>query len=131
MRSLIRDSILLPAPAGILYAAYLNPATHAEITGAPVVISPEPGSPFNAFGGRISGVTLAAIPSRLIVQSWRSINFNPGDPDSTLILTFTPEGAGGRIDLVHLDVPAVDFEGVNKGWELYYWIPWRRYLTSV
>jgi hypothetical protein len=27
---------------------------------------------------------------------------------STLILAFVPEGAGGRIDLAHLDVPAHD-----------------------
>lgn len=71
---------------------------------------------------------LAAIPSRLIVQSWRSTNFNSDDPDSTLILNFVPEGRGGRIDLIHLDVPDVDFQGVTEGWEKFYWTPWRKYL---
>jgi hypothetical protein len=71
---------------------------------------------------------LATIPSRLIVQSWRSISFTPGDPDSTVILNFVPEGLNGRIDLVHLDVPEVDFQGVTEGWERFYWTPWRRYL---
>lgn len=129
MRSIIRGSVLLPAPAEVLYATYLDPAKHAELTGAPVTISAESGSPFSAFGGSLSGATLVAIPSRLVVQSWRSTHFNPDDPDSTLILAFLPEGEHGRIDLVHLDVPAVDYQGVSEGWEKYYWAPWRRYLA--
>lgn len=120
----------MPAPAEVLYATYLDPVKHAEMTGTPATISAEPGSPFSAFGGSITGTTLAAIPSRLIVQSWRSTNFGSDDPDSTLILAFVPEGSNGRIDLVHLDVPPVDFQGVTEGWEKYYWTPWRRYLAK-
>ena len=50
---------------------------------------------------------------------------------STLILSFASEGDGGRIDLVHLDVPDQDYEGVNQGWDKYYWTPWRTYLASM
>ncbi len=53
------------------------------------------------------------------------------DPDSTLILSLTSEGDDGRIDLVHLDVPDQDYDAVNQGWEKYYWIPWRTYLTNM
>ena len=130
MRSLIRDSVVLPAPADVLYASYLDAAKHAAITGAPVTIGAEPGSPFSAFGGSISGTTLAVVPSRLIVQSWRATHFNDDDPDSTLILTFVPEGSNGRIDLVQIDVPEVDYQGVTEGWGKYYWEPWRRYLSG-
>jgi activator of HSP90 ATPase len=130
MRSVIKQSVLLPAPAESLYAMYLDPARHAEITGAPVTISPEPGSEFRAFEGRISGTMLSVIPSRLVVQSWRSVHFSHDDPDSTLILAFVPEGKSGRIDLVHIDVPAQDYQGVTQGWETHYWEPWRRYLAG-
>jgi activator of HSP90 ATPase len=130
MRSVIRDSVVLPAPAEILYATYLDPVKHGEMTGALVTIGAEPGSPFSAFGGSLTGTTLVTIPSRLVVQSWRSTNFGPDDPDSTLIFTFVPEGSNGRIDLVHLDVPEVDYQGVTEGWEKYYWTPWRCYLTK-
>ena len=130
MRSVIQASIVLPAPAEALYASYLDPRIHEAITGAPVIISAEPGSPFSAFGGSLSGSMIAAVPSRLIVQSWRSVNFNSGDPDSTLILSFIPEGEQGRIDLVHIDVPEVDYLGVTDGWEKFYWMPWRRYLAE-
>jgi len=130
MRSLITQSVVLPAPAESLYAMYLDPARHAEITGAPVTIGAASGAPFRAFDGQLSGMTLSAIPSSLVVQSWRSTKFNRDDPDSTLILAFVPEGKDGRIDLVHLDVPAHDYQGVTEGWEIYYWTPWRRFLAG-
>jgi activator of HSP90 ATPase len=131
MRSIIKDSVVLDAPAEVLYATYLDPKEHAKITGAPVKVSAKPGSVFSAWGGSLSGKTLAVIPSRLIVQSWRSSNFGADDPDSTLILTFTPEGKGkGRIDLVQLDVPEVDYKGVSEGWEAFYWAPWRELVQT-
>jgi activator of HSP90 ATPase len=130
MRRLITQSVVLPAPAEDLYATYLDPALHAAVTGAPVTVGAESGAIFRAFGGQISGTTLSVVAPRLIVQSWRSVNFRVGDPDSTLILALTPEGNDGRIDLIHLDVPEQDYQGVSEGWEKYYWAPWRRYLAQ-
>ncbi len=129
MRSIIRQSVVLPAPAEALYATYLDPAGHSEIAGGPVTIEAKPGAAFKAFDGAISGVVLALGAPVLIVQSWRSTHFEPSDPDSTLILTFTPQGAEGRIDLVHLDVPEQDYQGVIDGWEKFYWTPWRQLLA--
>ena len=109
MRTVISQSIVLPAPAESLFVMYTDPAKHAAITGAPVAISLEPGSPFQAFNGALTGATLQIIAQRLVIQSWRSTRFNDADPDSTLILAFTPEETNGRIDLVHLDVPAHNY----------------------
>lgn len=129
VRRLIKQSVVLPAPAEQLYATYLDPGLHAAFTGAPVTVSAEPGAPFRAFDGQISGTTLSVIAPRLIVQSWRSTNFRDADPDSTLILAFVPQGRDGRIDLIHIDVPHQDYQGVSEGWEKYYWAPWKRYLA--
>ena len=110
---------------------YLNAEEHAAFTGAPAKISHEPGSAFEAFGGLLLGTVLQVIKPRLIVQSWRSVNFADDDPDSTLILTFTPEEDGdGRVDLLHLDVPENDFQGVSGGWESRYFTPWLSYLQN-
>jgi uncharacterized protein YndB with AHSA1/START domain len=132
MRRVIQQSVILPAPAQTLYAMYLDPTAHAKITGAPVTIGAAAGTPFRAFDGSISGTMLTVVAPRLIVQSWRSVHFNDDDPDSTLILTFTPHatslGEQGRIDLVHLDVPDQDYQGVVDGWDAYYWTPWRAWL---
>jgi hypothetical protein len=72
MRTVISQSVVLPAPAESLFAMYTDPAKHAVITGAPVAISVEPGSPFQAFNGALTGATLQIIPQRLVIQSWRS-----------------------------------------------------------
>lgn len=129
MRSVIKQTVLLPATAENLFRMYLDPLLHAGITGAPATISPETGTSFEAFGGSLTGTMLSVAAPRLIVQSWRSENFFDEDADSTLILSFSDQGGEGRIDLVHLDVPEQDFQGVTDGWELYYWAPWREYLA--
>ena len=66
MRSIISQSVVLPAPAERLFAMYIDPAKHAAITGAPVAISAEPGAPFQAFNGALTGAILQIIPRRLI-----------------------------------------------------------------
>ncbi len=82
MRSLIKQSIVLPAAAETLYAMYLDPAKHAEITGAPVIISSESGSQFRAFDGLSApcGTMRTVIAPQLVVQPWRSVHFNGDDP---------------------------------------------------
>ena len=129
MRTVIHQTVTLPAPPEKLFWMYLDPAQHAAFTGHAVTIGAEPGAPFEAFGGALSGAMLRVVAPRLIVQSWRSVNFPAAAPDSTLFLSFTPEGREGRIDLVHVDVPVEDFDGVTQGWEKFYWMPWREFLA--
>ena len=129
MRSIIRQSVGLAAPAEALFAAYLDPHRHAAITGSPVIISKKAGSRFSAFKGALSGTMLRVVEPTLIVQSWRSSAFKRADQDSTLILLFRQVGHRGRIELTHLDVPDHDYDGVSGGWKRYYWTPWRRLLA--
>jgi len=130
MRSIISQSINLPASPEALFEMYLDPIEHEAITGAAVKIGKTSGAEFQAFEGMLSGTILSVVKSSLIVQSWRSAKFNPTDPDSTLILSFKPDGDQGSIDLVHLDVPDHDYEGVTEGWTKFYWTPWREYLAG-
>ncbi|MGB5345180.1 MAG: SRPBCC domain-containing protein [Woeseia sp.] len=130
MRSTIYKTVVLPASAAELYDMYMDADVHGAMTGAPAKVSDQPGSPFEAFGGLLKGTMLQTVKSRLIVQSWRSVNFAKGVPDSTLILSFTPEDDAGRIDLVHLDVPENDFQGVTGGWDSRYFAPWLAYLQN-
>src|SRR5208282_3786652 len=78
----IVQSVKFNASAEELYAIYMDPKLHAEVTGSPVKISAKAGGKFTAFGGMLWGSTLVAVPSKLIVQAWRSKNFNKGDLDS-------------------------------------------------
>ena len=113
-----------------LFEMYLDARSHTEFTGAPVMIEPRAGAVFSAFDGMLSGTILHVEPKRLIVQTWRSKNWPAGAMDSVLVLSFWPEPDGGRIELIHVNVPDEDFAGVSQGWEKYYWTPWRAYLES-
>ena len=129
MSRTIQIAASLPAAPDRLFDMYLDPIEHAAFTGSPVTISSQPGSPFRAFDDVLSGTILQVVPKRLIVQSWRSPHWGPADLDSTLILTFLPEGNGARIELTQVNVVDNDFAGVSHGWEKFYWTPWRAYLT--
>src|SRR5215510_12287564 len=75
MRSIISQSVVLPAPAESLFAMYTDPAKHAAITGAPVAISAEPGSPFE------------------MLESYSSVCSDvPAHNYQGVVLAFTPEG---------------------------------------
>jgi len=121
---------VLPRPPARLYAMYLDPKQHAAFTGAPVKVAARAGARFEAFGGALTGTILQVVPNRLIVQSWRSTEFAKRDIDSTLILSFWRDAAGGRIELTHVNVADSDFAGVSEGWNKYYWMPWRAYLSA-
>src|SRR6476646_5441560 len=128
MRSVIQQSVVLPVQAEALFEMYLDPAAHAAFTGFPVKIAAEPGAEFHAFNEQLSGQIVAVVRPRLVVQSWRSVKFHSDEPDSTLILSFSSDPSNpqhGRIDLIHLDVPEHDFDGVTEGWQKHYWTPWR------
>ena len=129
MPRLVKQSITLPAPAKKLYAMYLSRRAHGAITGGKVAIGARPGSKFKAFGGALQGRILQTVPGKLIVQSWRSTGFHKSDHDSTLILRFSGKGNRGRIELMHVNVPPHDYNGVRKGWPSYYWKPWRKLLN--
>ena len=128
MTAPIVQSVRFSASAQELYDIYLDPQCHAAVTGSAVKISSEPGSKFSAFDGKLSGVTVAVEPGKLIVQRWRSCEFKEDDADSVLVLSFMQEGNRGRIDLVHANVPKHDHAGVTVGWDKYYWKPLRAYL---
>ena len=120
----------LLAPPDKLFDMYLDAASHAAFTGFPVTIEPRAGGVFRAFDGMLSGTILHIEPKRLIVQTWRSVNWPVTAIDSVLTLTFWPEKDGARIELVHINVAEEDFAGVSQGWEKYYWTPWRAYLIA-
>ncbi len=119
-----------PASPDRLFEMYLDPKEHAAFTGAPVSIGLSPGTAFRAFDGMLSGTMLHVEPKRLIVQTWRSGNWPADAIDSVLTLSFWPEQASARIELVHVNVPDEDFAGTSQGWEKHYWTPWRTYLGA-
>ena len=121
----------LPALPDQLFDMYLDAATHAAFTGAPVTIEPRAGASFRAFDGALSGTILHVEPKRLIVQTWRSTHWAGDDIDSVLVLSFWPEKEARASSWHRSTYADNDFAGVSHGWEKYYWTPWRAYLLGL
>ena len=127
----IRLAVELDAPPSEIYAMYLDPGSHGTITGSPVEIAASEGAKFYAFGRALSGQILHLVPGKRIVQTWRSNVFRKSDADSIVVLTFLPKGRKRTLlDLQHLNVPAQDYAAVSRGWEEYYFVPWRKYVVD-
>lgn len=130
MTRAIQQSIVLKASPEELFEAFLDSKKHSAATGMPTKASRRQGGSFSAFGGQISGRNLLIVPKRIIVQAWRASHWKVEDQDSILVLRFSEAPAGGRIDLVHVNVPEHDHKGVTEGWPKYYWKPWKAYLAG-
>lgn len=130
MTPTIQQSVVLPATPKELFNTYLDSNKHTAMTGGKARISRKVGAKFTAWNGVLSGRNLLIVPNRLVVQAWRSVHFKRSDADSILVLEFSQAPGGGRIDLVHINVPLQDHKGVKGGWPKYYWIPWKKYLLA-
>src|SRR5258705_10555155 len=132
MTPVIEQSVSFPkvTPAD-LYELFMDSAKHSATTGMPAKISRKVGGKWSAFGGMICGKTLALIPNKMIVQTWRSTAWKKADPDSILVAQFEKSASGGAtVYLTHIGVPEHDHKGVTQGGIKYYWDPWRKYLKG-
>jgi len=128
MAKTILQRVTLKASPRDLFETYLDSAKHSAATGAKARISRKAGARFSAWNGYIQGRNLHVVPGRLVVQTWRGSDF--GGEDSILILRFDEAPGGGRITMVHANVPDARAASIAKGWHTHYWKPWRAYLRS-
>jgi len=131
MTPAIQQSVEFDASPETLFEMYVDSRQHSLATGAPAKLGREAGDAFTAFGGQLKGKNLLVVPKQIIVQTWRSTGWKKIDTDSILVIRFSKTKTGGRVDLVHVNVPEHDHQGVTDGWHHYYWEPWRVYLEAV
>ena len=113
-----------------LYGIYMDSGKHSKATGGKTKISAKIGSSYSAWDGYITGKTFQLVKGKMIVQSWRSGDFKTGDLDSTFILQFEKKGKDAIVHMVHANVPQHAYAGIKKGWDDFYWKPWKKYLTE-
>src|SRR6266404_6842255 len=116
-------------PVSTLYNTYIDAKEHSASIGAPINMQKKEGIKFSADGDYITGKNLQLVKNKLIVQSWRASDWKKSDIDSTFILLFEQQGNDGIINMVHANVPDKDFEGIKKGWDDFYWRPWKKYFS--
>lgn len=113
-----------------LYSLYMDAKKHAASIAADVKISTKEGSKFSAHGNYITGKNLQLIKNKMIVQSWRASDWTKNDLDSTFILQFEKKGKDAVLTMVHANIPAKHASGIKKGWNDFYWTPWKNYLKN-
>ena len=131
MTPAIQQSAEFEVSPKVLYELYMDSKKHSRATGAPAKLSRKVGGSFTAFGGQLEGKNFLLVPDQMIVQAWRSTGWKKSDPDSILVIQFNKTKTGTRVDLVHVNVPEQDYQGVTEGWKKYYWQPWHDYLTAA
>ena len=123
-------SCTLPASPEAVYEAWLSSAAHGAMTGAKAKASNKVGAAFSAWDGYIVGKNIELVPGKRIVQSWRTTEFEPEDPDSTIVVDLEPTKTGTRLTLTHRGVPDGQTSYENGGWQDFYFAPMQAYFES-
>jgi uncharacterized protein YndB with AHSA1/START domain len=121
-------SALIPAAPAAIFDAWLDSRGHAKMTGSPARVSAEPAGEFEAWDGYIRGRNIALERPNRIVQSWRTSNFDPSDPNSQIEVSFTEEGESTRVTIRHtrLSEHGTRYE---TGWATHYFEPMMSYFS--
>ncbi|MBI3249726.1 MAG: SRPBCC domain-containing protein [Deltaproteobacteria bacterium] len=109
-----------------VFDAWLSSEGHTAMTGGVAHIDPTVGGSFDAWDAYITGKTLALDPGRRIRQTWRTLNFTPNDPDSTIEVVLEPVGDSTLLTLIHSNVPDGQTRYEEGGWQQFYFEPMKR-----
>jgi len=126
----IRLSAVVAAEPKAVYTAWMSSKGHGAMTGSGAKITARVGSAFSAWDGYISGKTLELEAGSRIVQSWRTTDFESGEPDSLLEVLLEKARGGTRVTLVHTNIPAGHDAEYRKGWLDFYFKPMKDYFAS-
>jgi activator of HSP90 ATPase len=130
MAKTIQQTVSFNVPVSRLFRTYVDSKAHAKATGAPSAVSRKAGGRFTAFDGMVTGTTLAVIPQKLFVQTWRGSDWKRGVPDSILFLMFDKKGKGSTLTMIHANVPDFTWRRIKQGWNDYYWNKWRAHFKN-
>ncbi|MDB5263465.1 MAG: ATPase [Adhaeribacter sp.] len=104
----------IPASPEEVYVALTNPATIQLWSGAPALMSTEPGSEFQLFDDSIAGKNLEFEENKKLVQEWY---FGEQDEPSVVTIKLHPHKHGTSAELKHTNIPDEAFEDITEGWD--------------
>lgn len=131
MAETINFSVDLPVSPERVYRAWLDSYEHSRFTGKPAQIDPHPGGRYSSLDGEVSGRILFATPFSHIVQSWCSVEFPSGSPDSQVEIKLEPTCLGAQLTLSQTGIPNGLSRQVMERWELAYLRPLRDYFETI
>ena len=116
-----------PVSPELIYHAWLNSDEHASMTGGAATVSDVVGDSFEAWDGYIQGKNLALEPSKRILQSWRTTEFDESDEDSLLEILLQSQDDGTLLTIRHSKLPDHGMQ-YRQGWIDSYFIPMLSYF---
>jgi uncharacterized protein YndB with AHSA1/START domain len=122
-------SAFIPATPEAVYEAWLDSESHTQMTGGEATVSSEVGEEFQAWDGYITGRNLELDYGKHIVQSWKTLEFEEGEPASFIDIVFTPKGDGTQLRLIHMNLPDHGDE-YEQGWLDNYFAPMQAYFEG-
>ena len=129
-KTIVQKVVFKNTTPNALYELYMNAKKHTVATGAPAKITAKEGSKYSAHGGYITGKNLQLVKDKLIVQSWRTLEWDKKDVDSTFIINLESKGKDVVLHAIHANVPNAHADSINDGWHKHYWEPWKQYLAG-
>jgi uncharacterized protein YndB with AHSA1/START domain len=130
MESIRLTTTLLADPLEV-YRAWLSGARHTAMTGGAATSEQRKGGVFTAWDGYISGKHLELEPGARILQTWRTIEFPGGAPDSRLEIRLAKVAQGTRLTLLQSGIPDGQGEMYSDGWQEHYFAPMSRYFPAA
>lgn len=100
------------------------------MTGGKARTSARVGAAFTAWDGYATGKNLELVPAARIVQSWRTTDFDDGDPDSKITITLKAVAGGTKVTLLHTRIPG-GRDDFRDGWRDYYFQPMKAYFARA
>lgn len=116
------------APVEIVWQALVKPEHITGWGGGPAVMNDKKGSAFSLWGGQIHGTNTDVVAPSTLVQDWYGGKWLQG---SIATFTLDEEENGTKLTLLHKDIPDDAYEDINKGWDLYYLGPLKKYAEKL
>ena len=110
-----------------VYEMLMDSEKHRSLSGMPAKISKKVGGRFTAWGSHITGLNLALLPGRKIVQAWRATGWWP-DHYSIAIFDIKKIRGGSRLEFTQIGIPPHRYSGHYRGWIEAYWTPMKEIL---
>jgi len=129
-KTIVQKVVFKNTTPKVLYNLYMDAKQHTMIAGSPCKISAKEGAKYSVHGGYITGKTLQLVKDNLIVQTWRAMDWDKSEVDSTFIINLEEKGKDTVLYATHANVPDKHAASVTKGWTGHYWNPWKQHLAG-
>ncbi len=127
----VQVSSLIPASPNAIYAAWMDSRRHSAITGSVAVINPWVGGRVTARARFIEATHVKLETGKRILLAWRTQDFPPDAPDSTVDVLLQPAAGGTKVSIQHSQIPAGHSAAAREIWRTLYLDPMKKYFGKT